>query len=188
MRTHRWLILAIIAGVISITSSARGQNGCAALQGLSQAYLGFEQPLHEGDVWGGGAYLTLDGQEMLIGVFSGEDGTDVWHGQNNMMGQGKGGSYTFAFNKRADGTYADTFTTEVTNAVFPNPPGKVGLGHYQAAHKIVSGTGRFRNASGNLLMAGTYVVFPWAGGNVFGGRWNGDISGKICGVDPAPQQ
>jgi hypothetical protein len=182
------MIFAVLAGVISITTNAWGQNGCVAVQALGQSYLGFEHPLHQGDVWGGEVYLTLGGQEMLMGIFSGQDGTDVWNGQNDMMGKGKDGTYTYAFNMREDGTYADTFTTEATNAVFPNPPGKSGFGHYQAAHKIVSGTGRFRNASGNILVAGTYVVFPWAGGTSFGGRWNGDISGKICGVDPAPQQ
>jgi hypothetical protein len=187
MRNNHWLIFALTVGVLALATSAWGQDNCVAGRAVGQAYLGFETPLNEGDTWGGGMYLTLGGQEFLEGIFSGQDGTDVWNGQNGLMGKGKGGSYTFAFNQRDDGSYADSFTTQVTNAVFPNPPGKVGFGYYQAAHKIVSGTGRFRNASGNIVVAGTYVFFPWAGGNAFGGRWNPDVSGKICSVDPPAQ-
>jgi hypothetical protein len=111
------------------------------------------EPINPNDIWGGSFYMSLGGQEFLVGFFSGQDGTDFWRGQNDSMGQGKGGSYTFAFNKQLDGTFKDTFTTTVTNAVFPNPPGMRGLGFYQAAQKIVSGTGRFANASGKLLSA-----------------------------------
>lgn len=186
MHINRWPIFLLIAGLMFATN-AWTQTECMPVRAVGQAYLGFETPLNQGDVWGGGMYLTLGGQEFLVGIFSGQDGTDVWNGQNDRMGKGKGGAYTFAFNKQDDGSYADSFTTAVTNAVFPNAPGKVGFGYYQGAHKIASGTGRFRNASGELVVAGTYVVFPWAGGTAFGGRWNPDISGKICNVDPPTQ-
>jgi hypothetical protein len=186
MHLNRSLMLMLAAGLI-LATNVQGQNNCLAVRAVGQAYLGFEKPLNENDIWGGGTYMTLGGQEFLEGIFSGQDGTDVWNGQNDLMGKGKGGAYTFAFNKREDGSYADSFTTAVTNAVFPNAPGKVGFGYYHGAHKIASGTGRFKSASGDLVVAGTYVVFPWAGATAFGGRWNPDIYGKICNVDPPAQ-
>ena len=120
-----------------------------------------------------------------MGVFSGQDGVGAWHSPQNAMGLGKGGSYTFAFNRQSNGTYLDTFTTFVTNATFPCPPGQIGFGSYQGSHKIIAGTGRFRNATGTLLISGTYVWLPQAGGTVEVGYWNPDITGTICNVLPA---
>lgn len=179
MDKHRGLVLALTVGMLAVaTTSVWGQEGCVAFRAMGQARLFYEAPLNPGDIWGGEVYATLGGQEFLVGRFSGQDGTDVWNGVNDQMGKGKGGSYTFSFGLE------DSFTTYVTNAVFPNPPGKVGFGHYQGAHKIVSGRGRFQNASGNIVVAGTYAAFLLPDGITLEGRWNPDISGKICNVAP----
>ncbi len=158
---------------------------CTPVKGIGQALVFFNQPINQNDLWGGPFYMTLDGTAgVMTGIFSGQDGTDVWNGQNGMMGKGKGGRYSFALNFNGTG-YQDSFTTEVTNAVFGNPPGKIGFGYYQASHNIVSGTGRFKNATGHLVVAGTYVFFPYAGDANVDGRWNPDVTGKICGILPA---
>ncbi len=173
-------LLLLLGFMFLFAFSAAAQNTCVPIQGLGQAELVFDGSLLKPeDIWGGSFYLSLGGQEFLVGFFSGQDGTDYWRGRNDSMGQGKGGSYTFAFNKQPDGTYIDSITTTVTNAVFPSPPGKRGFGFYQAAHKITSGTGRFTDASGNILVSGSYVGFLLSDGTLLG-RWNPDVSGKIC--------
>jgi hypothetical protein len=128
--------------------------------------------LRDGDVWGGEIWASLGGQELLFGQFAGNDGTDSWHG---MTGMGKGGSYKYDFGA------AGSFTTEVTNAVWPMPPSKILFGNYQGAAKIVQGTGRFQSASGNILLAGPFLVWTFDGLN-FEGRFNAEISGNVCNV------
>ena len=54
-------------------------------------------------------------------------------------------------------------------------------GDYKGAAKIVQGTGRFENASGNLDWAGPFIVWSPDGENFYG-RFNPDIRGNICGV------
>ena len=172
----------------SILASAWGLSAqeSVSVRGIGQAVTPTQVLLHENDVWGGLMCLTLDGTEVLTGVFSGQDGVAAWHSPRGTMGLGKGGSLTFAFNRQADGSYRDTFTTFVVNATFPNPPGQIGFGSYQGSHKIVSGTGRFRNASGILLVNGAYVFLPLAGGTTETGYFNPDVTGHISNVEPAP--
>lgn len=155
-----------------------------AVRGLGQAMLPAVVHLNVNDTWGGTIYLTLEGKEMLVGVFSGQDGLVTWHGPEGLNGNGKGGSMTFAFNPQPGGTYKDTFTTFVANGSFPSPKGQLGFGNYQGHHRIVSGTGRFANASGNLLVTGSFVWFPLAGGTQELGYFNPDVSGVITNVAP----
>ena len=172
--------------LLALSATAAWAQDCVAARGLGHATTPPEVALHDNDVWGGTICLTLNGQEVLIGVWSGQDGVTVWHSPRESMGVGKGGSDTFAFNRQPDGTYRDTLTTFATNATFPAPPGQIGFGSYQASHKIVSGTGRFRNATGTLLCTGPYVWLPAAGGTTDVGYFNLEISGNICNVEPAP--
>ncbi|WP_243319590.1 hypothetical protein [Geothrix sp. SG200] len=155
-----------------------------AVRGMGQAMLPAVVHLHENDTWGGTMFLTLDGKEMLVGVFSGQDGEVTWHGPEGLNGNGKGGTNTFAFNLQPDGTYKDTFTTFVVNGSFPSPKGQLGFGNYQGSHRIVSGTGRFANASGTLLLTGTFVWFPLAGGTQELGYFNPEVSGVLTNVAP----
>ncbi len=80
-----------------------------------------------------------------------------------------------------------SITIETQHAAYPNAPGKSGFGYYQALTKVVEGTGRFQNASGNLTLAGPYLLWPLnPAAPVAGldGRWNAVMSGRICGVAP----
>jgi len=188
MRSKRVALLlglAVTVGLLILPApSAWAQSNCRAFRAICPASLPVAVPLKDTDIWGGPVYGSLGGQELLFGLFSGNDGTDFWRGVGGNIGQGKGGSYTFAFGP-TDNPMKDSFTTYVTNAVFPIVPGKIGFGSYQGAHKIVSGTGRFANASGNLLMVGPWLAWPdptsWLG---VSGRFNGEISGSICNVAP----
>lgn len=148
---------------------AQAQQACTEFHAILQAALPSPHPLQQSDTWGGDVYGTLGG-EFVSGIVSGNDGNDSWHG---VSGTGRNGSYTFVF-----GT--DSFTMEV-NAAFPGPVGKGGLGEYKGEGKVVQGTGRFVNASGNINWAGPFIVWS-PDGEHFYGRWNAEIRGNICGI------
>jgi hypothetical protein len=103
-----------------------------------------------------------------------------------VAGIGKGG--TFDFNVQSDGTDKDSFTPFVMNGSFPSPKGQPGFGSYQGAHRIVSGAGRFANASGNILVTGAFVWFPLAGGTQGLGHFDPEVSGVISNVEPRSRQ
>jgi hypothetical protein len=118
------------------------------------------------------------GSDVFLGVVSGNDGDETFR---QHMGEGRGGAYTVCVGYPA---CTDSFTYEVPHAVFPIPPGKGGIvPYYGNTAKIVHGTGRFQNASGNLNVNGPAFVWPDSG-SPFGvsGRWNPAISGKVCGI------
>lgn len=174
-----FLVLALAAG----SPLLLGQD-CVGVRGMGQAVLPTDKPLNPDDGWGGTVYLNFDNGETLAGVFSGVDGgTVIWRAH---VGNGKQGSYTFAFNGEYPG-YLDTFTTEVTNAIYPVPNGHLTVGVYQASHKIVRGTGRFVNATGTIFVRGTWMgmltlINQGASPIAF---WNPEITGSICNVLPA---
>jgi hypothetical protein len=158
-------------------SAAQAQSGCKDFQALVQAWLPTSTPLAPTDTWGGPLFGFLGG-ELLPGVLSGNDGNETFR---QHMGAGRGGAYTVCVGYP---TCTDSFTYEVPNAVFPIPPGKGGIVPYFGnTAKIVSGTGRFQAASGNLNVSGPAIVWPDSS-SPFGvsGRWNPAISGRVCGV------
>ena len=58
----------------------------------------------------------------------------------------------------------------------------------QGIATIVSGTGRFENSSGNMVFGGPYLLWlidPQNPASGVDGRWNAEISGKVCGVREA---
>jgi len=166
----------------NLGSQARADRGCVAFQAIVQATLPTSTPLAATDVWGGPLYGSLGG-EVLLGILSGNDGSTTGHG---VVGQGRGGSYTVGTGCVPGNLYActDSFTYEVSNAVWPGPPGKIGFGHYIGnTATIVRGTGRFQYASGNLNVTGPFIA--WEDSNSpFGvyGRFNAEMSGNICGI------
>ncbi len=221
MRRSSILALLVITALV-LATSAVAQNNCVDVKGVAQAFiLSNVDPVDvpEGQIptnplsnpfgWGGYTTFIFGGQNYLAGFFSGADGNVNWRGPGmkdgaGLIGQGKGGTYTFGFNfthtfniEQVDidgqGTmipvaiavYKDTFTTSVANAIYPLWPGMKGpaYGFYQASHKLVpeKGTGIFKNATGTLLITGTYIVGVDQYGN-FSSRWNPDITGKICGL------
>lgn len=141
--------------------------------------------LHEGDYWGGELYLTLDGKELLKGVWSGQDGVSSWDGPNEMYGSGKNGIYTYGFNPQGDGTYKDTFTVHIALATYPIPNGAMGFGTYSGIHKIVSGTGRFKHTKGWLQVTGTWFDSMTAGSTEVFAHFAPDFYGYMENVEPA---
>ncbi len=161
--------------VLALGQGARAQQGCLEIRGIAQAILPSPEPIAPDgvNIWGGPAYFSLGG-ETLIGVFSGNDGGESQHG-------GRGGHYIVCFPAPNKPQCGDSFTWEVHNSVFGFAPGKAGLGYSKGnSAKIISGTGRFEGASGNLNIAGPYIL--WPADNLFGveGRFNGELGGKIC--------
>jgi hypothetical protein len=103
------------------------------------------------------------------------------------MGQGRGGSYTVGIGcSQSGGLYVctDSFTYEVPNAMFPSPPGQGMMKYIGNTARIVSGTGKFKFASGNLNVAGPAIAWPLtsAPDGPWAGNWNGELSGQVCGV------
>ena len=168
----------------TIGPEAQAQQNCPEIRGVIQGILPTSYPLAPlTDVWGGTIHVTIGG-EFLIGGLSGNDGGETQHGA-------RGGRYqAYLCNPTLSDVLLyppkcnDSITWEVANAVFGFVPGKVGLGAYKGnSAKLVSGTGRFLGASGNLNVAGPYILWadpksPWG----IYGRWNGELSGNICGV------
>ena len=177
------ILVAVSTVLLPARASAQGQSGCRPFQALAQATLPSSTPLGlSKDVWGGPLYGTL-GEEFVFGVLSGHDGVRE---SNANIGQKRDGSYTVGFNcqLKADGKYAcqDTFTYEVANAVYAQPPG---FGRYIGnASKILSGTGRFRFATGNLNVNGPFMAWADATSPLkSSGRCNLELSGFVCGIE-----
>jgi hypothetical protein len=177
-------IFALAVGTLlwpTLGSQAQAQSGCKSFEAIAQAALPSSTPLFKTfDLWGGPLYGMIGSELLPQGVLSGNDGQDSWHGA---IGIGRGGSYTVCTNYPV---CSDTFTYEVPNAVFPAPPGQGGLMRYIGnTAKIVQGTGRFLSASGNLNITGPAIAWPDNSPNNpigFLGRWNAELSGKVCGV------
>lgn len=178
------LVLAAAAILlISFAPPAHAQQSCTAFRGIAQATLPTSYPILPSDIWGGPIYASLGG-EILLGGLAGNDGDPSRHG-------GKAGAYRVDLCPAPPPgapvfplTCTDSFTYEVTNAVFGFAPGKAGLGNYIGnSAKIISGTGRFLDASGNLNISGPYILWPDSSSPfTVSGRWNGEFSGTICGV------
>lgn len=179
-------VLAFAGGglfLLAVGPEAQAQQACAEFRGVVQATLPTSYPILDTDVWGGPVYASLGG-DILIGGMSGNDGDASQHGA-------RGGRYRLDLcPPPVPGlpifplSCADSFTYEVTNAVFGFAPGKAGLGDYKGnSAKIVSGTGKFLGASGNLNVAGPYILWPDSSSPfTVRGRWNGELSGSVCGV------
>ncbi len=179
------LTLAAIFFLLALPQ-ASAQQSCTEIRGVVQATLPSSFMLEpDTDVWGGPVFATLGG-EFLVGGMSGNDGAEgTRHGARGGQYQ----VYLCSTNLYPQALVLppkcqDSFTYKVPNSVFGFVPGKVGLGDYRGnTAKIISGTGRFTGASGNLNVAGPYILWEDSN-NLFGvsGRWNGEFSGKICGV------
>jgi hypothetical protein len=169
------VILTVVVFLPGLGLSAQAQGPCTEFRGIAQEILPTPVPLKPDDTWGGYVYASLGGSELLLGIVSGNDGNTRGQG---VAGMGDNGSYTFVF-----GGGVDSFKVEIPHAVWPFPPGKIGVGYYRGNGKILQGTGRFYNASGVLDWSGPAVVWPDAN-SPFGiyGRFNAEVRGSICGV------
>ncbi len=174
-----FVIVTAVAGFGLPGPSSPAQAGCTKFEAILQGSLPSPTPLVGDDSWGGSIYASLGG-EFLAGIISGTE-VGTAHG---VGGHGRDTTYKVCFGPVGPDQCKDSFTYKAVNAVWPVQPGKVGMGFYQAnSAKIVEGTGRFQFASGNLNVAGPFIV--WLDSNsIFGvsGRWNAEIKGDICGV------
>jgi hypothetical protein len=129
-----------------------------------------------------GTFYGFLGEERLTGVLvGGEPGSSSHTG---VTGHDKNVIVTWEYTG-SKGTLG-TMTTE-QHGVYPVPPGKAGLGYYNGIAKIVSGTGIFENSSGSITFAGPYILWPVDPLNPnlgLDGRWNAEITGKVCGAVP----
>lgn len=163
-------------------AQAQAQQGCKAFHGVIQGNLPTVNQFASTDTWGGPVFASLAG-EFLSGGMSGNDGTQYGQGAVSIL---KGGAYKVCFGTGAvwggPNDCLDSFTYEVPQAVVIWPAANW-LGNYKATANIVKGTHRFASASGHLDVAGPFIL--WTDTNSpFGvsGRWNGEFSGSICGV------
>jgi hypothetical protein len=162
-------------------SQMQTPDGCKAFHAFVQGILPTSNPFADTDVWGGPIFGNLD-TGFLQGGMSGNDGTEYPHGPISIF---KDGSYKLCLTSAAawggPTDCQDSFSYK-PQAVVIWPAGE-SLGSYKATAKIVKGTGRFASASGHLEIEGPFIVWPDAN-SVFGvsGRWNGELSGKVCGV------
>ena len=163
-------------------SQVQAQQNCKAFHAFVQAALPTVNQFEPADTWGGPIYVSLDG-EFLQGGLSGNDGTEYPHGPVSIF---KDGEYTVCLTSKAEwggpNDCSDSFTFKVPQAFVIWPAGKL-LGSYKATWNIVKGTGRFKFASGQLEVAGPFILWNDANSR-FGvsGRWNGEFNGRICGV------
>ena len=158
------------------------QPDCKAFHALVQGVLPTPNPFAPTDTWGGLVYASLGG-ESLIGGLSGNDGT--------LHGEGAAVTFTGGVYKVCFGTgtawggasdCANSFTYDVQgSAVWPTADS---LGTYRATATITGGTGRFASASGHLTIpAGPFITWPDETSPIkLKGRWNGELSGQVCGV------
>jgi hypothetical protein len=164
-------------------SQAQTQRGCKMLYGIVQGSLPTPNQFAPTDTWGGPVYASLAG-ESLFGGISGNDGTQLGQGAVSVL---KDGVYKICFSASGaawggPNDCLDSFTYEVPHAVVIWPAANW-LGSYKATANIVNGTNRFASASGHLDVVGPFVLWTDPK-SPFGvsGRWNGEFSGNICGV------
>lgn len=78
----------------------------------------------------------------------------------------------------------DSFVVGDWHATYPNQPGKVGLWQYNGTGKIISGTGKFANATGMATETGPYIIWPDVfdadGPHVVAGKYFATIVMRIC--------
>lgn len=178
MRTSHFafILLLVLSGtavfLVAPAQTVQAQQACPQFHALIQAELFPENPVREGDVWGGPVYAYI-GEQVLIGRYSGNSGIPSSHGVSNT---GVSGSDAFDFGN------GDVFIATARHDSFPMPPSLVRVGGtYRAADKLTEGKGRFQNASGNLSVSGPFVLWD-LDKPLPRGRWNGVVDGSICGI------
>ncbi len=157
-------------------------QSCKAFHAFVQGSLPTTNQFAPTDTWGGPIFVNLD-SGFLQGGLSGNDGTEYPHGPVSIF---KGGEYKLCLTSASAWGGAsdclDSFTYKVPQAVVVWPAGN-SLGSYKATANIAQGTHRFASASGQLEIEGPFILWTDAS-SPFGvsGRWNGEFSGRVCGV------
>jgi len=171
------LILPILPG-----SALQANQKCKLLPGFIQGTLPTSNQFASTDTWGGPVFFNFDGA-FLQGGLSGNDGNESPRGPGSIF---KSGEYKMCLTSApawgGPNDCADSVSYKVPEAVVIWPAGD-DPGSYKAIVNIAKGTNRFASASGQLEVRGAFIV--WDDPNSpFGvsGRWNGEISGLVCGV------
>lgn len=160
----------------------QAQSNCASFDALGQMLIPTTQPLAVGHRWGGDVYIKM-GDEYLRGLISGDDGTVV---RMPNTGRGKDGLYIIGFDcvpGTPTWTCSDTINIEVPNSIFG--PGAPIYDQYQGNSAYFNGgTGRFEFVTGQTTFGGPYIVWNTGGTPPRNGRFNPEMNGQICGVNP----
>jgi hypothetical protein len=173
---------AISLFIWSSTGPTQAQSNCTSFDALGQLIIPTTNPLAVGHRWGGQVYIKM-GDEYLQGLISGDDGTVV---RQPNTGHGKDGLYIIGFDC-VPGTptwmCADTINIEVPNSIFG--PGAPIYDQYQGNSAYFNGgTGRFEFVTGQTTFRGPYIVWNTGGMPPRTGRFNPEMNGQICGVEP----
>lgn len=163
-------------------SEVQANQKCKVIHGFVQGSLPTPNQFAPTDTWGGPVFFNFDGA-FLQGGLSGNDGNEYPRGPGSIF---KGGEYKLCLTSApawgGPNDCADSVSYKVPQAVVIWPAGDA-PGSYRAIVNVAKGTNRFASASGQLEVTGAFIL--WADPNSpFGvsGRWNGEISGLICGV------
>ncbi len=180
--TFAAIFVQVAGSQVQAHPQVQAPQSCKAFHAFIHATLPTSNQFAYTDTWGGPLYVNLGG-EFLQGGSSGSDGTEYPHGPVSIF---KNGEYKVCLTTAAawggPSDCLDSFTYQVSQAVAIWPAGN-SLGSYKATANVMKGTGRFASASGQLEIEGPFIL--WTDPNSsFGvsGRWSGNFSGRICGI------
>jgi hypothetical protein len=130
--------------------------------------------------WNGQTYISLGGEEALISDYVLTAGPPPDQSHHGIIGMDRGATGKWDFGSKG------TVPFELQSvAVYQEPPGKVVFANYRSVWRITGGTGRFAQVTGSFTQSGPFMVWFESPSDQFPqGRYNGEISGKICGVLP----
>lgn len=183
-------LFAVVGCLLAALPAQAQNNGCQPIRLLLQANLDFARP-YPGTGWSGIVRGFLNNTEPLNGKLyylppppgsetkpAGQSG----HEQSNraVFDFGEKGMFV---------TVADGAVFQLSPTVSPHMdyPPDLAFGHYSATVKVAPDpllvkSGRFVNATGNLSIAGLFLV---DGPPPFDmGIWNAEINGRLCKVTP----
>jgi hypothetical protein len=154
--------------MLLFASGAWAQDGkCQEYRAMSQMVLDVRVGTYVGPV-----YASLGGEVLIDATPGSRVVLPPVRSCNGTMCQERGGLYRFDFGG------GHTITVENRTAVYPQPPV---FGQFRTTRRIVSGTGRFQNATGLIVESGPF--FAWIDGSGVNARYSGEASGTICGVE-----
>lgn len=172
-RTFLTLGAAIAAALIMAATPGWAQK--SDCQDLRAIWIG-SITIVGGEIHWGGTVVAAIGDEVLEGTVS----TVVIPFRKQtpgVVGMDRGTQYLYNFGG------GNTFTLELQSAgTFPSPPGKYPFGYYRDVSRIIAGTGRFANATGNVAQSGPFLAWFRVPGD-FGtltALYTPELHGKIC--------
>ena len=171
----------LVAAVLLMWGQAAwGQNNCQELRAIMPWRLSFTATTPSIFTWNGSSFLSLGRQELLITDYVLPPGPPPVQSHHGIVGMDRGMTGKWDFGSKGTVTFE-----QQSVAVYPALPGAVIFGNYRTTFRITGGTGRFANATGNFSETGPYFVwFESPSDPLPQGRYNGELSGQICGVLP----